>query len=96
MNPVPAAGPGVKWRRSFAPKLDLKIIRLNFYLICLSILGRHYGEKSTLIQSQFKVTFTPLPEIKGDFISCPRVKTLTCCAANTRYNSPYMGVPHKG
>lgn len=70
MNPVPAAGPVVKWRRSFAPKLDLKIIRLKFYLICLSILGRHYGEKSTLIQSQFKVTFTPLPEIKGDFISC--------------------------
>ena len=94
MNPVPAAGPVVKWRRSFAPKLDLKIIRLNFYLICLSILGRHYGEKSTLIQSQFKVTFTPLPELKGEFI--PESKTLTCCAAYTRYNSPYMGVPHKG
>ena len=72
MNPVPAAGPVVKWGRSFAPKLALRIIRLNFYLICSPILGRHYGEISTLFQSQFKVTFTHLPEIKGDFISCPR------------------------
>ena len=72
MNPVPAAGPVVNGRRTFAPKLDLRIIRLNFCLICSPILGRHYGEKSSLFQSQFKVTFTPLPEMKVDFTSCPR------------------------
>ena len=78
MNPVAAAGLVVKWTCSFASKLDLRVIRLNFYLICLPIRGTHYWEKSTLFQSQFKETFTPLPEIKGDFISCPRVKTLIC------------------
>ena len=96
MNPVAAACPVVKWRRSFAPKLDLRIIRLNFYLICLPILGRRYGEKSTLFQSQFKVTFTPLPDIKGDFISCPRVKTLTCQSTpqGVRSNNNILHLQH--